>query len=65
MNWFGKISQFFKAAVLLEQKITQLVEVVKRLDLENRELRERVAVLEQPTEDTSFWRKRQCWIDTV
>ena len=46
MNWFGKISQFFKAVVLLDHKISQLVEVVKRLDLENRELRERVVVLE-------------------
>ena len=46
MNWFEKISQFFKAVVVLDQKISGLVEVVRRLDLENRELRERVAVLE-------------------
>ena len=46
MSWFEKFTQFFKAIVLMDHKITYLVEVVKRLDLENRELRERVAVLE-------------------
>ena len=53
---------FFKAVVLApDHNIRQLVEVVKRLDLENRELRERVVVLGEPIEKASFWRKRQCW----
>ena len=32
MNWFEKISQFFKAVVVLDHKISYLVEVVKRLE---------------------------------
>ncbi len=46
MSWFQKISDLFKTIVLMDHKITQLVEVVKRLDSENRALSERVAKLE-------------------
>jgi regulator of replication initiation timing len=46
MSWFDKIGRLFKTVVAMDQKITQLVDVIKRLDAENRQLRERVAKLE-------------------
>ena len=46
MSWFEKIGRLFKTIVTMDQKITQLVDVIKRLDSENRQLRERVAKLE-------------------
>jgi regulator of replication initiation timing len=46
MSWFDRIGRLFKTIVTMDQKITQLVDVVKRLDAENRQLRERVAKLE-------------------
>jgi regulator of replication initiation timing len=46
MSWFDKIGRLFKTVVAMDQKITQLVDVIKRLDAENRQLRERIAKLE-------------------